>query len=88
MNSVSWGHFCFSPYCNSYDHFNIDTSTNISPEMGLLEKIIQNRQACIGRSECEWINPLILTAAKTSLTILMKSFRSKAQLAKYLKEKC
>ena len=37
------------------------------------------------------LNPLMLTAAKTSLTIFMKSFRAIqafVQLAKYLKEKC
>ena len=32
------------------------------------------------------VNPLMLAAAKISLTILMKSF--KAELAKFLKEKC
>ena len=30
--------------------------SNISQKMPLQVKYFQNRQACFGRSECEWVN--------------------------------
>ena len=53
-----------------------------------LQKIqiyFQNNQACFGRPEGEWVNTLMLTAAKTSLTILMKSFRLKQNWQSFLR---
>ena len=36
----------------------------------------------------EWINPLMLTGAKSSLTNLTKSFQQKKDCCKHLKRKC
>ena len=35
--------------------------SNIFQKMLLLEKYIQNCQACFGLSECEWVNTYIVT---------------------------